>query len=164
MTAARAAIGVPRVEPLFGDRDRGAVLELDRERLVGAAFRTAVQRIDLGLDLVAGLQALGGHPLADQKAGRAAFDVAALGLFPVAPAGLRPVGVQYWGVGRVDAGHECGLRERCLGLACRVSRPRPAGGAGRMRTYLVHRIKLQLRRYRSVYEVFLKRRHAGHMP
>src|SRR2546427_274287 len=45
----------------------------------GPAFRAAVQRVDGGLDLVPGLQALGGEAVAHQHAGRATFEDPVLG-------------------------------------------------------------------------------------
>src|SRR5467141_2086470 len=53
--------------------DQAAVLEFDLRRLVRAAFRTAVQRIDGHRDLVPGPQALGGQALAHLQARRAAL-------------------------------------------------------------------------------------------
>src|SRR5215470_19996445 len=53
--------------------DQAAVLEFDLRRLVRAAFRAAVQRIDGHSDLVPRLQALGSQSLAHLQARRAAL-------------------------------------------------------------------------------------------
>src|ERR1700722_1052202 len=59
---------------LFRRHHRAAVLELEQDRLVGAARSAAEELIDLGGDLVARLEALAGHAVADEKARRAAFE------------------------------------------------------------------------------------------
>src|SRR6516164_8368493 len=64
---------------LFWSNDRAAVLEFDLHRLVRAAFRAAVQRIDRHGDLIAWLQALRGHPVPDLQARRAALKDPILG-------------------------------------------------------------------------------------
>src|SRR5712675_761503 len=61
------------------DHDRPSILELGLADVPGAAGRTAAQRLDRHLELVAGLQGLARPSVPHQRARRPAFEAPGLG-------------------------------------------------------------------------------------